>query len=65
MLEYMDALYLKAVKSQNSVRESLCSSFVSLLRLLQTFIALKIAVVSMSVDDAGRKALSAFCRSIS
>lgn len=65
VLGYMDALHLKAVKSQNTVRESFRGSFAPLVQRLQTSFTQEVAVASRVVDDSGCEALIGHCGRIS
>lgn len=53
----MEALYAKAIKSQNTVMELFPDSFASLLQWFQKLVTQEVAAVSMYVDDSGREAL--------
>lgn len=64
VLGYIDALHLKAAKSQNIVRESFRGSFSPYFEQLQTIFAQENAAVSKSVDVGGGEALLKPCRSI-
>lgn len=64
VLGYMDALHLKAVMSQNTIKESFCGNFASLVQRLQTVFMLEVAAVPKSAIDSGREALIHLRRSI-
>lgn len=53
VLEYMDVLLAKAVKSQNTFRESFRGSCASLVQWFQTLFTQEVAAVSKSVYDSG------------
>lgn len=55
VLRYMDALHSMAAKSRNTIRESFCGSFASLVWQLQTLLKQEVAAVSKLVDDYVRE----------
>lgn len=65
MVGYIDARHLKAVKYQNTIRESFRPIFASLAQCLQTLFTQKIAAVFKNVNDCGREAMMELRQSIS
>lgn len=59
---FTDALHLKAVKFQNTVRNSFCDSFTSLAQRLPILIEQTLVAVQKSVDDSEHEALIELCK---
>lgn len=56
VLDYMNTLHSKGVKSQNTVRKLFCGNLALLVHWLQTLFTQKVSVVFISVDNAGCEA---------
>lgn len=61
----MDALHLKAVTTEFSVRESLCASFASHFHRLQILFTQEVITLSKTLDPSGFETLMDLCGSIS